>query len=145
MGFDVTMAPVPVEPGIGKLPAAGNAVVITTRKPERQDTAWKYVRFATGPIGQTIMAKLSGYLTLNKEPLADPALLKSHVDANPQYRALYAMVDTLDQWYAFPGPRSEQIAQAIANRMRAILIGREQPEPALAGMVREAQRLLDWS
>jgi multiple sugar transport system substrate-binding protein len=145
MGFDVTMSPVPVEPGVGKLPAAGNAVVITTRKPARQDAAWKYVKFATGPIGQTIMAKQSGYLTLNREPLSDPRLLKPYLDAKPQYRALYSMVDTLDQWYAFPGPRSEQIAKAITDKMRAILIGREAPEPALAGMVREAQRLLDWS
>jgi multiple sugar transport system substrate-binding protein len=145
MGFEITMAPVPVEPGVGRLPAAGNAVVITTRKPERQDAAWKYVRFVTGPIGQTIMAKLSGYLTLNKEPLADPRLLKPYVDANRQYRDLYSLVDTLDQWYAFPGPRSEQIAQAITNRMRAILIGREEPDAALRDMVREAQRLLDWT
>jgi multiple sugar transport system substrate-binding protein len=144
MGFDVSMAPLPVEPGVGRLPAGGNAVVITTRKPARQDAAWEYVKFATGPIGQTIMATMSGYLTLNASALADPRLLKPHVDANPSYRALYAMIDTLDQWYAFPGPRSEQIANAITDRMRAILIGREAPERALAGMVREAQRLLDW-
>jgi multiple sugar transport system substrate-binding protein len=144
MGFDVTMAPVPIEPGIGTRPAAGNAVVITTRNPSRQANAWKYVRFATGPIGQTIMARLSGYLTLNPAPLADPDLLKPHVDAHPHYKALYAMADTLDQWYAFPGPRSEQIAKGIVNRMRAILIGREQPEQALTHMVKEAQRLVNW-
>jgi multiple sugar transport system substrate-binding protein len=140
----VTMAPLPMESGVGRLPAAGNAVVITTRQRSRQDAAWQYVRFAAGPIGQTIMAKNSGYLTLNPAPLADPALLKPYVDAHPQYRALYALARTLDQWYAFPGPRSEQIAQAITMRMRALLINRESPEAALKQMVREAQRLIDW-
>ena len=74
----------------------------------------------------------------------DPALLKPYVDAHPQYRALYSLADTLDQWYAFPGPRSEQIAEAITVRMRALLIRRASPEAALAEMVREAQRLIDW-
>jgi len=143
MGFDVTMSPLPVEPGVGRLPAAGSAAVITTRKMSRQDAAWKYVRFATGPVGQTIMAKLSGYLTLNQAALADPGLLKPYLESKPQYRALYSMVDTLDQWYAFPGPRSEQIATTITDRMRAILIGREAPDAALAAMVEEAQRLIN--
>jgi multiple sugar transport system substrate-binding protein len=145
MGFEVTMSPVPIQPGIGSLPAAGNAVVITTRNASRQAAAWKYVRFATGPIGQTIMAKLSGYLSLNHAPLEDPDLLKPHVDAHPQYKALYSIADALDQWYAFPGPRSEQIAKTIQNRMRGILIGRERPENALAEMVQQTQRLVDWS
>lgn len=144
MGFPVTMATLPFEAGAGRLPAAGNAVVITTRRPARQDAAWQYVRFATGPIGQTIMAKQSGYLTLNPAALNDPALLKPYVDAHPQYRALYALTETLDQWYAFPGPRGEQIADAITAGMRALLIRRASPEVALKEMVREAQRLIDW-
>lgn len=144
MGFPVTMLPLPLEAGVGRRPAAGNAVVITTRQRSRQDAAWQYVRFVTGPIGQTIMARQSGYLTLNQAALTDPALLQPYIAAHPQYRALYALIDTLDQWYAFPGPRSEQIAKAITARMRALLIRRETPEAALAGMVRESQRLLDW-
>lgn len=144
MGFPVTMLPLPMEAGVGRLPAAGNAVVITTRRRSRQDAAWQYVRFATGPIGQTIMASQTGYLTLNRAPLDDPALLQPYVTAHPQYGALYETIDTLDQWYAFPGPRSEQIATAITNRMRALLIRRASPEAALADMVREAQRLVDW-
>jgi multiple sugar transport system substrate-binding protein len=144
MGFPVTMAPLPFEAGVGRLPAAGNAVVITARQRARQDAAWQYVRFAAGPIGQTIMAKQSGYLTLNPAALADPALLKPYVDAHPQYRALYALAETLDQWYAFPGPRSEQIADAITVRMRALLIRRASPDAALKEMVRETQRLIDW-
>jgi multiple sugar transport system substrate-binding protein len=144
MGFPVTMLPLPIEPGVGRLPAAGNAVVITTRQRSRQDAAWQYVRFATGPIGQTIMASQSGYLTLNRVPLDDPDLLQPYLASRPQYRALYSMVDTLDQWYAFPGSRSEQIAKAIGSRMRSVLIRRASPEAALADMVREAQRLIDW-
>jgi len=143
MGFGVTMSPVPIDPHVGRRPAAGNAVVITTRQPARQETAWQYVRFVTGPIGQTIMGRLSGYLTLNRAALDDPAGLSPYVAANPQYRALYSLVDTLDQWYSFPGPRSEQIASSITTRMRAILIGRQTAEAALAAMVTEAQRLLD--
>lgn len=144
MGFPVSMLPLPIEAGAGRLPAAGNAVVITTRQRSRQDAAWQYVKFATGPIGQTIMAQNSGYLTLNPAPLTDLALLKPYVDAHPQYRALYSLAGTLDQWYAFPGPRSEQIAKAITERMRAVLIRRQSPEAALERMVREAQRLIDW-
>ena len=90
------------------------------------------------------MAKPSGYLTLNPAALGDPSLLQPYVAAHPQYRALYSLVESLDQWYAFPGPRSEQIAKAITTRMRALLIRRATPEAALAEMVREAQRLVDW-
>lgn len=144
MGFDVTAARVPSELGIGRLPAAGNAVVITTRKPERYDAAWQYVRFATGPVGQTLMAKLSGYLTFNRAALTDPALLPPYLTENPQYAALYRTIDILDEWYAFPGPRGEQIAKGISDRMRTLLIRRAEPEAALAAMVRDAQRLIDW-
>ncbi|MBL0915032.1 MAG: extracellular solute-binding protein [Sphingopyxis sp.] len=140
-GFPVLVAPLPMAPG-GTLPAAGNAAVIVTRDTARHALAWEYLRFACGPVGQTIMAKATGYLSLNRAALADPRFLKSMVDTQPIYRRLQAIADRLQGWYAFPGPRSEQIADHIQDEMRRLILRRTTADHALAMMRDATLRLL---
>jgi multiple sugar transport system substrate-binding protein len=140
--FEMGVAPLPVAPG-GRLPAAGNAVVITTRDKARQQAAWRYIRFVTGPVGQTLMAKATGYLSLNRHAVSQPEFLEPVLQESPFYRALYSRIGLLDAWYAFPGPRSEQISDVIKDHIRSILLGRVQPSVALARMAAQAQALVD--
>ncbi len=141
-GYRMIFAPLPAVDGVGRLPAAGNALVIPTRDPRRQALAWKYVRFAAGPVGQTIMAKTTGYLSLNRAAVEDPRFLKPVIAADPLYGRLYGEIDRLDAWYSFPGPRSEQVSQIITGEMREVLIGRSGPEAALSRMVEKTEQIL---
>jgi len=134
-GFGMTVVPLPVSPTNGRLPAAGNAVVIPTRNTARHEVAWKYVRFVTGPIGQRIMMNATGYLSLNPVVAAE--------QRSPLQRPLYEKLAVLDAWYAFPGPRSDQVGDLITDALRRVLLGREKPETALAALVRDAQQLID--
>ena len=141
-GFPVLVAPLPIAPG-GHLPAAGNAAAIVTRDEARQPLAWDYVRFACGPVAQTIMARATGYLSLNRAALDDTRLLKPLLERQPFYRRLYQEADRLAAWYAFPGPRSEQIAELISDEMRLLILGRVPPETGLGRMAEKARELLD--
>ena len=135
------MTPLPTAAG-GRLPAAGNAVAIVTRDAARHSLAWAYVRFACGAEAQTIMARATGYLTTNRAAIDGPGHLQPLIARQPLYRRLYRELDRLEPWYAFPGPRSEQIAQGITDRMRELILGRIAPVPALAAMVAEASARL---
>src|SRR5262249_23247472 len=73
--FEVKMRPIPIVDLQGRLPAAGNAMVMFSRIPEKQQAAWEYIKFAAGPVGQSIMAKTSGYVPINEEAVATPELL----------------------------------------------------------------------
>jgi len=144
-GDALGVAPVPVDPVRGRVPASGSAVMMLTKEPARQAAAWEYLRFATGPIGQTIMARHTGYLSSSSEALERSDLLGEFLERNPLYRVPYGELPRLTAWYAFPGPRSLRIAEQIQEVMRTLLVGRTSPVAALARMRTETEKLLPRS
>jgi multiple sugar transport system substrate-binding protein len=42
----------------------------------RQKAAWEYIKFATGPIGATMMVQATGYFPSSRAAADDPKLLK---------------------------------------------------------------------
>ncbi len=55
----------------GGLPTGGAAGIILSQDEAVQKAAWEYLKFATGPKGQSIVVETTGYLPTNK--LADGA------------------------------------------------------------------------
>jgi multiple sugar transport system substrate-binding protein len=78
--------PFPLPAAGGRLPAGGNSAVMLTKDAEKQKAAWKYIAFATGPIGETIMARHTGYLPGNRIAITTPDLLGDFYAGQPNFQ-----------------------------------------------------------
>ena len=126
----------------GKLPTGGNAAVMLTKDPARQDAAWRFIRFAAGPEGQTIMARGTGYVPSNTLALHDPKYLGDFYRDNPLFRPAEEQIPLMQPWYAFPGSNGVRITQTIVDNLARIVEGRATPQAVLTDMTAQVQRLL---
>ena len=130
-----------ITPG-GKLPTGGNAVVMLARDPARQEAAWRFMQFAAGPVGQTIMVRGTGYVPSNTLTLTDDRYLGAFYRDNPLFRPAEEQIPIMQPWYAFPGTNGVRITQTIVDNLARIVEQRATPPEVLADMTAEVQRLL---
>ncbi len=130
-----------ITPG-GKLPTGGNAVVMLTKDPARQDAAWRFMRFAAGPVGQTIMVRGTGYVPSNTLTLDDDRYLGAFYRENPLFRPAEQQIPLMQPWYAFPGSNGVRITQTIVDNCARIVEQRATPQQVLTDITAEVQRLL---
>jgi multiple sugar transport system substrate-binding protein len=140
--MELRTAPMPVITPGGKLPTGGNAVVMLAREPARQEAAWRFMRFAAGPVGQTIMVRGTGYVPSNTLTLDDDRYLGAFYRENPLFRPAREQIPLMQPWYAFPGSNGVRITQTIVDNLARIVEQRATPDQVLADMTREVQRLL---
>jgi multiple sugar transport system substrate-binding protein len=119
----------------------GNAAMILTHDKAKQRASWEYIRFATGPEGQTILTRVNGEPPLNTLAL-DGAHLGRFYDENPNYRAQLVQVQAGQPWFGFPGPNSAQITDTIGTAQESVVLGRATPDAAFAEMIRKVRALL---
>ena len=130
-----------ITPG-GKLPTGGNAVVMLTREAYRHDAAWRFMQFAAGPVGQTIMVRGTGYVPSNTLTLNDDRYLGAFYRENPLFRPAEEQIPLMQPWYAFPGTNGVRITQTIVDNLARIVEQRATPQQVLTDMTTEVQRLL---
>lgn len=130
-----------ITPG-GKLPTGGNAVVMLTKDAVRQQAAWQFMRFAAGPVGQTIMVRGTGYVPSNTLTLNDDRYLGVFYRESPLFRPAMEQIPIMQPWYAFPGTNGVRITQTIVDNLARIVEQRATPEQVLADMTAEVQRML---
>ena len=140
--FDVRTGVFPVPASNGRLPAGGNVAIMFARTPERQMAAWEYIKFATGPIGATIMVKGTGYFPANTLPASDPRLLADYYRQNPNHLTAIRQLDRVTNWYAFPGENGLKITDVIKDNLQSVVNKSAPPEAALRKMAIEVQALL---
>jgi multiple sugar transport system substrate-binding protein len=75
----------PVPGPNAKLPTGGNSALMFASTPEKQAAAWQYMKFATGPIGATIMVKGSGYMPPNSVPAGNRDMLGAFYETRPNH------------------------------------------------------------
>lgn len=127
----------------GRLPAGGNLAVMLSKDPEKQAAAWKYIKFATGPVGQTIMARHTGYLPSNSIAVKTPELLGDFYKANANFQASIAQLPILTGWYAFPGPNAVKIIDVIKRHTEAVVTGRKSAAETSPAMAADVRKLLE--
>lgn len=130
-----------ITPG-GTLPTGGNAIVMLTKDPARQKAAWDFMRFAAGPVGQTIMVRGTGYVPSNTLTLNDDRYLGAFYRDNPLFRPAMEQIPIMQPWFAFPGSNGVRITQTIVDNEARIVEQRATPEEVLKDMTAEVQRLL---
>ncbi|MDM7947911.1 MAG: ABC transporter substrate-binding protein [Oceanibaculum nanhaiense] len=131
-----------VKPGSGRLPAGGNVAMIVSTDKAKQKAAWEFIKFATGPLGASIMAKTTGYMPPNK--VANDVYLKDFYVQNPNNYTAVKQLPILTKWYAFPGENGLKITDVIKDHMNSIVTRSRsgEPEKVLKDMTRDVQKLL---
>lgn len=143
--FELRTSAWPLPSPQGTVPAGGRVVMIFSRDRERQKAAWEYLKFVTGPVGQTILVRRLGAVPNNEIAVNDVRYLKAYYDENPNQRAAFALVSRLSPWYAFPGENAVKASFVIRDELREVLLQRKTPDDALADMTRAVRALLPRS
>jgi multiple sugar transport system substrate-binding protein len=140
--FPVVVGPYPdLQPGVSKLPAGGNGLMITAKDAAKQQAAWRFLSFATRADEAAGVAKRTGYFPPNDKAAG---LLKDFYTANPNYAVAVGERQYATGWYAFPGPNGLKVIDVIKDKLEAVASGKRAAEPdkVLAEMAADVAALL---
>ena len=140
--FAFKTLPFPLASENGRLPAGGNVAMVFAKDPARQKAAWEYVKFVTGPVGQTQMVHLTGYMPGNEIAVRDPELLGRFYDSNPNHKTSIGQLPVLTEWAAFPGENSLKIIEVVKSHTEALVTGRRKAEDVMPELSRDVRALL---
>ena len=126
----------------GKLPAGGNLAVMLTKDARKQAAAWEYIKFVTGPLGQTLMATRTGYLPGNDIPIKDPEMLAKFFAETKNRAVTVTQLPRLTGWYAYPGKNALKITDMIQNHLDGIVSRRHTASEAAAKIRSDVEPLL---
>ncbi len=140
--FSIGTAPLPRSASNARIPAGGGIYMLTTRDSRKRKAAWEYIKFATGPIAQTLVVEQTGMMPCNDRPASDPGLLGKFYSDNPLYVTSLKELPIVTSWTAFPGRNSVKISDAIREQLRAVVTLKSKPDVALEAMTRDVEALL---
>ncbi|WP_134496161.1 ABC transporter substrate-binding protein [Microvirga pakistanensis] len=141
--FDLRTAPIPLlSPEKGRLPTGGNAAVMLTKDPAKQEAAWTFIKFAAGPYGASVVVPGTGYVPNNELAAKSSEYLGEFYQKNPLFKAGLEQMPKMIPWYAFPGSNGVKVTQTIVDNLSRVVEQKAAPEDALADAAREVQRLL---
>ncbi|PLW78557.1 ABC transporter substrate-binding protein [Cohaesibacter celericrescens] len=130
--FDVTLLPF-ITAANDKtsiyFPTGGSAVVMLTDDEKKQEAAWKYMRFVTGPEGAKIVVENTGYAPTNAVVLEDESYLGAFYSANPNAKRAHAQVSSFaGPWYSYPGTEGVAVTDLIAAGIVEVIDGSDPAE-----------------
>jgi len=126
----------------GGVPTGGNAVVMLTRDSAKQQAAWEFIKFVTGPEAQKIVVEMTGYLPTNKRALGAD-YLGPFYDKNPNFRTATTQIDRSLPWGGYPGGQSVRIWRAQRDIVAAVMRGEKTPAAALPDLVKATEGLME--
>ena len=129
--FEVVVKPLPImaAPEDVYFPTGGSALVMLTDDEAKQEAAWRYMMFATGPEGAKIIVENTGFAPTNALVIEDETYLADFYEANPMHRPAHEQVAQFaGPWYAFPGPEGVAVTDLIAAAMVEVSDGGADPE-----------------
>ncbi|MCX7380685.1 MAG: ABC transporter substrate-binding protein [Alphaproteobacteria bacterium] len=126
----------------GRLPTGGNAAVMFTTDPKRQQAVYEFVKFASGPYGASVVVPGTGYVPNNALAPRDDRYLGKFYQANPLFRAGLNQMDKMIPWYSFPGNNGVKVTQTMVDNLALLVEQKATPEQTLKTMTAEVQKLL---
>lgn len=124
----------------GTLPTGGNAAIITTQDKDKIAAVWEYLKFVTGPRGQQVAAKITGYLPTNRRTLGDEYLGKFYAN-NPYYATPIKQYDRAGPWYGYPGTQNQKIWSEQRSIIKTVMEGKTSPQDGAAELKAVAEKL----
>jgi multiple sugar transport system substrate-binding protein len=141
--FELRTAPMPViDAQKGRLPTGGNAAVMFTTDPARQDAVFKFIKFASGPFGASVVVPGTGYVPNNELAAKDERYLAKFYEENPLFRAGLSQMNLMIPWYSFPGQNGVKVTQTMVDNLGILVEQKATPEETLKTMASEVNRLL---
>ncbi len=131
-----------IDPVRGRLPTGGNAAVMFTTDAKKQAAVYRFIKFAAGPFGASVVVPGTGYVPNNELAPKDPRYLAEFYDKNPLFRAGRDQMGLMIPWYSFPGNNGVKVTQTIVDNLALLVEQKATPEGALKTMAHEVQRLL---
>ena len=126
----------------GRLPTGGAAGMLIAKDPAKRAAAMKFLRFSTGPEGQTLMVKNTGYLPCNQIAIDDPKYLAAFYAENPLFMPSVKQLPISVPWYAFPGSNSVRVTQTMVDNLARIVEQKATPDRVVADMAEQVRHLL---
>jgi multiple sugar transport system substrate-binding protein len=139
--YKLGTARIPIVP-TGHIPVAGIASILLARDAARQAAAWRFMKFVSGPEGQTIVGKSTGYFPANDIVVRQDDLLGRYYEARPLVRPITGSLAFASRWYAFPGDNSAKIDAVLLDGITSVVTLSKTPGEALAEMERKVEQLL---
>lgn len=125
----------------GGLPTGGSAVIVTAAGKAKQEAAWKFIKFATGPDAQKIVVETTGYLPTNKLAQS-PEFLGAFYEADARFHTVASQMDMARPWQGYRGGASVRIWRAQRSIISSIMRGDISPKDGLAKLVQETNALI---
>ncbi|WP_064694979.1 ABC transporter substrate-binding protein [Rhizobium aegyptiacum] len=139
--FTLKTAQQPLGADNATMPTGGMVAVILTDDKAKRAAAWDYLKFATGPEGQSMVVPNTGYMPTNTLAL-DKDHLAGFYDKHPNWYTSVLQTPRARPWFSWPGDNGVEIGQVLRDGMTAIALGSKEPEAALADMATEVRALL---
>src|SRR5262249_47889929 len=108
----------------------------------KQKAAWEFIKFAGGPVGQTLTATMSGYMPNNTLAIERDELLGKFYRDHPNYMTSVRQLGVMSGFWAWPGENSIKIQDVIANHLVTVATLKTEPSAAMANIVRDVTPLL---
>ncbi|BAT59105.1 sn-glycerol-3-phosphate-binding periplasmic protein UgpB precursor [Variibacter gotjawalensis] len=125
-----------------RLPAGGNVAMMFAKDERKQKAAWEFIKFATGPVGATMMVNATGYMPATTVPAQRDDLLAKFYRDNPNHMVSIGQQDVITGWYAFPGQNALRITDVINDHLQTVVAKRGEPEETLTKMGAAVQAML---
>lgn len=140
--FPLVTAPLPVPRPDAPVVSGGATMMVFARDPAKQQAAWRFMKFAIGPIGQTIMVEHTGYLPSNRIAIETPSLLGDYYAKHPNMRTSLGQLPRATRWLGFPGDNSLKAIEVVYTGLESVVAGSATPEAALARVAAQVDALL---
>ena len=140
--FPLVCGRFPIPGPNARLPAGGNVAMMFARDAAKQAAAWEFIKFATGPMGATMMVNATGYMPASTIPAQREEMLGRFYRENPNHMVTFRQQDVITGWYAFPGQNALRITDTINDHLQSVVGKRAEPAAVLTRMAADVQALL---
>jgi multiple sugar transport system substrate-binding protein len=97
-------------------------MLITTTDPAKVKAVWEYMKFLTGPEGQSFAVQNSGYLPTNAKTPTEEYLGRYYRE-NPYFATPSTGVERAAYYAGYPGTQSERIWREQRDIIHSVMIG----------------------
>lgn len=140
--FDIRTSTFPISAAGGTIPAGGACAMVFANADARKKAAWEFIKFAGGPVGQTLSVTMSGYMPNNTIAVERADLLGDFYKQKPNHMTSVRQLPVMSSFWTWPGENSIKIQDVIENHLVAVATRKTSPETAMEAMVRDVKALL---
>lgn len=125
----------------GRLPTGGNALVMLSTDEAKKDAMWRFAKWISGPEGQTVAVKFSGYMPTSLISEQEQ-YLGAFYKENPNYTTSVGQIPVARKWFGYPGTNSNKIIDIQRENINLAMRGEMPVADVLAKMVTDTQGLI---